>query len=85
MSHVTASMNEALAWLAAHNGDGAFCDVGNTFLAAGERAPVMRATWNRLEELGLVEFYEDRKRMRLVKRPGMPSAAAGGPIVRQFP
>lgn len=59
----------ALRWLGRRNGDGGF-DLNGVLLAAGELAPFMRATWNGLRDLGLVEFYEigatsKRKRVRI--------------------
>lgn len=54
----------ALKWLKNRNGDGVF-DRFNVFTAAGERAPIMRATWNRLAEHGLVEFYANKRRMKI--------------------
>jgi len=38
-------------------------------LAAGERAPFMRATWNELSRLGYIEFY-GKRRARLVPGHG---------------
>lgn len=54
----------ALKWLRKRNGDGVF-DKNQVLLAAGERAPVMRSTWNKLEAAGLVEHYLDRRRIRV--------------------
>jgi len=54
----------ALKWLRNRSADGVF-DRTQVLLACGERAPVMRATWNKLSELGLVEFYADRRRIRV--------------------
>ena len=67
---MTKAQTEALDWLRHHNGDGAF-DRHGVLLAAGELAPFMRSTWNRLRDLGLVEFYNPtpgrgRGRARLV-------------------
>jgi|GEM_PF-449309 len=47
---------DALKWLRDRNGDGYF-DTDMCLVAAGERAPFMRATWNALRDAGLVEFY----------------------------
>lgn len=58
------SQQAALKWLINRNGDGVF-DRCQVLVAAGERAPVMRATWNKLEGLGLVEFYLNRRRLRV--------------------
>jgi hypothetical protein len=63
---LTEAQRAALRWLKEHNGDGVF-DVNRVLLAAGESAPVMFTTWKRLSEAGFVEFYQDRKRLRLVK------------------
>lgn len=52
----TQALQAALDWLRRHNGDGVF-DRTNVLLAAGERAPVMFLSWQRLEALGYVEFY----------------------------
>lgn len=59
MSKITEAQNEALRWLANHNGEGTFQrgGHGNTLIAAGEVAPVMRSTWNALRILDLVEFF----------------------------
>jgi hypothetical protein len=53
----------ALKWLRNRNGDGVF-DKHQVLTAAGERAPVMRSTWNKLADAGLVEFYLGRRRIR---------------------
>jgi len=53
---MTPAQVEALRWLIAHTGDGMF-DNNGVLLAAGESAPHVRATWNALGKLGLVEFY----------------------------
>lgn len=59
---VTRAQAFALEWLAEHSGDGVF-DLRGVVLAAGETAPVMRATWNRLADHGLVELYGGRIRV----------------------
>lgn len=62
------SMIEALSGLAKRGGDGCF-NRGGVALAAGETAPHTRTTWNNLELIGLVEFYnpagKGRGRLRL--------------------
>jgi len=63
MSAPTDAQLAALKWLRNRNGDGVF-DRNQVLLAAGERAPVMRATWSRLEALGLVERYQNNRRLR---------------------
>lgn len=60
----TPSQLAALKWLRNRNGDGVF-DRTQVLVAAGDRAPVMRATWNKLEALALVEFYASRRRIRV--------------------
>lgn len=57
----TPSMLAALKWLRNRNGDGVFETNNQVVLAAGERAPVMRSTWNKLVAEGLVEFYAKRR------------------------
>lgn len=65
MSKPTTRQLAALKWLAIRNADGMF-DKHQVLVAAGERAPVMRSTWSKLENLGLVERYGGRKmRLRL--------------------
>lgn len=63
---LTKAQRDALKWLSEHNGDGCF-DKNGVLMAAGETAPVMRSTWNKLRDLGAVEFYENRKRVRVVR------------------
>ncbi|TIL53781.1 hypothetical protein [Mesorhizobium sp.] len=60
----TVSMLAALKWLRNRNGDGVF-DRNHVLTAAGERAPIMRSTWSKLEKAGLVEFYLNRRRLRV--------------------
>ena len=62
--NATESQLAALKWLRNRNGDGCF-DKTRVLVAAGERAPVMRSTWNKLRSLGLVEEYMGRKRIRV--------------------
>jgi hypothetical protein len=64
---MTRAQKDALKWLSEHNGDGCF-DQNGVLLAAGERAPFMRSTWNHLRDQGLVEQYAPetkRKRLRI--------------------
>jgi hypothetical protein len=65
---VTPAQKDAVKWLRERNGDGLFDKCG-VVVAGGERAPVMRATWNALRDLGVVEFYgpahKPRARLRL--------------------
>ena len=58
---VTRSMKAALLWLKNRNGTGVFERNGHTLVAAGERAPIMRATWLRLMEKGWIETLERRR------------------------
>jgi hypothetical protein len=53
---MTPAMRQALRWLLEHNSDGVF-DKNGVLLAAGELAPFMRSTWNKLAAEGQVEFY----------------------------
>ena len=64
---MTEAMRDALKWLSAHNGDGAFAGRGHTLIAAGEIAPFLRSTWNALLKSGHVEEYQGRKRIRLTE------------------
>ncbi|TPK15192.1 hypothetical protein FJ872_19545 [Mesorhizobium sp. B2-5-9] len=65
-SFPSASMLAALKWLRNRNGDGVF-DRNHVLVAGGDRAPIMRATWNKLETSGLIEFYLDRRRVRVTQ------------------
>lgn len=62
------AMIEALKWLCKRGGDGCF-NLHGVVLAAGETAPHTRTTWNNLELISLVEFYnpaaKGRGRIRL--------------------
>lgn len=57
----TNSQLSALKWLINRNGDGVFEKNNSVLLAGGERAPVMRGSWNALAAAGLVEFYGTRR------------------------
>lgn len=63
----TQAQKSALKWLRNRNSDGVF-DKHNVLTAGGEKAPVMRATWNKLEALGLVEFYMNRRRIKFTDK-----------------
>ena len=64
-TNLTRAQKAALKWLVNRNGDGLF-DRNNVLVAAGERAPVMRSTWSRLEKLGFVErYHHNNKRLRV--------------------
>lgn len=63
-TEATEPMLRSLLWLKNRNGDGLF-DRNGVLVAGGERAGVMRATWNKLQALGLVEFYHERRRLRV--------------------
>lgn len=60
----TVSQLAALKWLRNRNADGVF-DRHQVLVAGGERAPVMRSTWSKLESLGLVERYLNKRRIRV--------------------
>ncbi len=64
MRKATPSMLSALLWLKNRNGDGVF-DRNQVLTAAGERAPIMRSTWSKLESDGLVERYLNNRRLRI--------------------
>jgi hypothetical protein len=51
------SVKKALEWFADHGGDGAMTIGCATILAQGEVGPFDRATWQRLADLGMIEFY----------------------------
>lgn len=63
----TRSQLGALKWLINRRGDGGF-GRNSVLLAGGDFAPVMRATWNRLETHGLIEFYQKRRRVRVTDK-----------------
>lgn len=63
---LTSAQLSALKWLRNRNGDGVF-DRHQVLTAAGERAPVMRATWTKLEHAGLVERYHNNRRLRVTE------------------
>lgn len=65
MSELTKAQRSALLWLRNRNGDGMF-DRNGVLLAAGQTAPVMRSTWNKLKAAGLVESYA-RIRLRVTE------------------
>lgn len=62
---MTPAQKSALKWLRNRNGDGVFEKNRQVLVAGGERAPICRATWNRLGEQGMVEFYMDKRRLRV--------------------
>jgi hypothetical protein len=66
MDAATDSQKAALKWLKNRSGDGVF-DKNQVLTACGERAPVMRSTWTRLERLGLVERYMNNRRMKITE------------------
>lgn len=59
---MTDAQKSALLWFRNRGGDGMFMRDG-VLLAAGQRAPIMRATWNALRDEGFVEQY-NRLRLR---------------------
>lgn len=66
---MTKAQRDALKWLDERNGDGVFERNNQVLIAAGERAPFARSTWNALRDLGLVEFYGAKNnRLRVVNR-----------------
>lgn len=61
---ITKAGLSALLWLRNRNYDGVF-DRNQVLVAGGEKAPVMRGTWTKLEKAGVVELYHDRRRVRV--------------------
>lgn len=62
MAALKSWQRDAIKWLSEHGGDGVFADKSHQVLyAMGEKAPVMHRTWNALRELGLVEYYGNRR------------------------
>lgn len=60
----TAAQRSALKWLITRNADGVF-DKHQVLVARGEKAPVMRSTWNALAAHGLVEPYMKNRRLKV--------------------
>lgn len=63
---LTDAQKSALAWLKNRGGDGLF-DRTRCVVARGERAGVMRVTWARLEQAGLIERYAENRRVRVTR------------------
>ena len=61
---ITDAQKAALKWLINRNADGVF-DRHQVLTAAGERAPIMRSTWTKLERAGLVERYLNNRRLKV--------------------
>lgn len=61
---ITKAMKSAVLWLRNRNADGVF-DRTQVLTAAGEKAPIMRSTWSKLEKLGLVERYMNGRRLKV--------------------
>lgn len=64
MSSATKAQLSALLWFRNRGGDGVF-DKNQVLTARGERGPVMRSTWSRLESIGFVERYMNNRRLRI--------------------
>lgn len=66
MSAPTKAQISALKWLSNRGGDGVFAEKSNhsVLIAQGDRAPITRGTWSKLERLGFVEKY-GRLRLRI--------------------
>lgn len=68
---LTARQLAALVWLADRYGDG-IITFNNDLLAAGEYSPHKLKTYGRLQELGLVEYYNgSRIRLTDAARSGL--------------
>lgn len=63
---LTGPQKSALKWLRNRGGDGVF-DKTRVLIARGERAGVMRKTWNILRDLGAVELYANNKRVKVTE------------------
>jgi hypothetical protein len=57
---MNATEKRALTWLQTHGGDACF-DKNGVAIAQGEHAPVYRATWNKLQQAELIEFYGGKR------------------------
>jgi hypothetical protein len=62
---MTRAMRSALLWFRNRGGDGVFAKDG-VFLCAGERAPIMRSTWNRLCDAGFIG-QPAKRRLRITE------------------
>lgn len=65
---MTEAQLNALKWIAARNGEGVF-DRNGVLIAAGERAPFMRSTWNELVAQRKCEFFggkSGKARVRMI-------------------
>lgn len=56
----TKALRQAYEWLRDRNGTGVFETNAQVLVAAGERAPFMRATWNSLRDRGGVKIDDKR-------------------------
>jgi translation elongation factor EF-Ts len=56
---MTESMQRAVEWLRQRGGSGIW-DKRNRLIAAGEIAPFYRATWKRLNDVGIVSIANKR-------------------------
>ena len=66
---MTKAQEEALRWLRERNGTGVFeMPWASVLVAAGERAPIMRVTWNALHDLGHVTI--EGWRVTMTEEPG---------------
>lgn len=61
---LTAAQVKALRWLANRGGEGMF-NKNNVLLARGELAAVMRTTWNRLCDAGMVIYSANKSYKRV--------------------
>lgn len=66
MTAITDAQRAALKWLRNRGGDGVF-DRTQCLVARGQRAGVMRSTWSRLEQAGLIERYAENRRVRITR------------------
>jgi hypothetical protein len=73
----TIARRQAYEWLRDRNGTGVFETNNSVLLAAGERAPFMRGTWNALRDMGAIIINE--RRVTLV--PGFNMRDAANPKI----
>lgn len=57
---LTKSQKSAIKWLHNRNSDGVFDKTG-VLVAAGERAPIMHTTWNKLVDFGYAQKYNNNR------------------------
>jgi hypothetical protein len=74
---LTKDQEAALKWFARHGGDGVFQFQSKALLAQGKYGPVLRVTWRKIAEKGFVEFYANKKRLRLTEKGKLATEKMG--------